>query len=138
MTCHYCGHTERPQICPQCGSDQVGGVGIGTQQAKQAFLDLFPNRRVLRMDQDTTIQVGSHLDILHSFQHGEADVLIGTQMIAKGHDFPTVTVAGILLADQLLGLTDFRAAERAFQLITQAAGRAGRGDKTGYVYIQNL
>ena len=137
LTCHYCGHTERPpQICPQCGSDQVGGVGIGTQQAEQAFLDLFPNRRVLRMDQDTTTGRLSHHDILHSFQHGEADVLIGTQMIAKGHDFPTVTVVGILLADQLLGLNDFRAAERAFQLITQAAGRAGRGDKTGYVYIQ--
>ncbi|HHX37899.1 MAG TPA: primosomal protein N' [Clostridiaceae bacterium] len=137
LTCHYCGHTERPlQFCPECGSDQMSGVGIGTQQAEAAFKKLYPERRVLRMDQDTTTGRLSHHDILTSFQKGEADVLIGTQMIAKGHDFPSVTVVGILLADQLLGLNDFRASERAFQLITQAAGRAGRGRKMGEVYIQ--
>ena len=106
LTCHYCGHERPPQICPQCGGDQVGGVGIGTQQTEQAFLVYFQQASV-RMDQDTTTGRLSHHDILHSFQHGEADVLIRTQMIAKGHDFPTVTVVGILLADRCLDSMTF-------------------------------
>lgn len=137
LICHYCGRVEiPPKICPSCSGKHISGFGTGTQQAEQALNELFPELKTIRMDQDTTTGRTSHYEILKSFRDGEADVLIGTQMIAKGHDFPNVTLVGILSADLLMGMNDFRAAERAFQLITQAAGRAGRREKPGEVYIQ--
>jgi primosomal protein N' (replication factor Y) len=137
LICHYCGRVEKaPKFCPSCGSDLIAGFGVGTQQVEQAFTELFPDNKALRMDQDTTAGRTSHIDLLSTFRAGKADVLIGTQMIAKGHDFPNVTLVGILSADLLMGQNDFRASERAFQLITQAAGRAGRKSKPGEVYIQ--
>ncbi len=138
LICHYCGRVEPvPDRCPKCGHDTFGRFGAGTQQVEELFLKAFPGRRVLRMDQDTTVGRVSHADILDRFARGESDVLIGTQMIAKGHDYPNVTVVGILSADLMLGVGDFRASERAFQLITQAAGRAGRGERNGRVFIQS-
>jgi primosomal protein N' (replication factor Y) len=137
LVCHYCGHIHPvPKTCPKCKSPRIGGFGAGTQQIEELCKKEFPDRVVLRMDQDTTTGRGSHARILEAFGKGEADVLIGTQMIAKGHDFQHVTVVGILSADLMLGISDFRSSERAFQLITQAAGRAGRGKKEGYVIIQ--
>ena len=138
LICHYCGRVEPvPDKCPKCGRETFGRFGAGTQQVEERFLKAFPGRRALRMDQDSTTGRISHADILNRFARGEADVLIGTQMIAKGHDYPNVTVAGILSADLMLGVGDFRASERAFQLITQAAGRAGRGELPGRVFIQS-
>ncbi|MEA4888425.1 MAG: primosomal protein N' [Clostridiaceae bacterium] len=137
MICHYCGRITRPpRTCPVCGSERIGRFGAGTQQVEELFNQEFAPYRALRMDQDTTVGRLSHAKLLDQFARREADVLIGTQMIAKGHDFPNVTVVGILAADLMLGLSDFRAAERAFQLITQAAGRAGRGNDAGEVLIQ--
>ncbi|MHB8963342.1 MAG: replication restart helicase PriA [Saccharofermentanales bacterium] len=136
LVCHYCGKIYRiPKICPVCRSPRIGGFGAGTQQIEEICMNEFPGRKILRMDKDTTTGRGSHARILDEFESG-ADILIGTQMIAKGHDFPTVTTVGILSADLMLGISDYRASERAFQLITQAAGRAGRGDRPGYVIIQ--
>ncbi|HEY5465867.1 MAG TPA: primosomal protein N', partial [Clostridia bacterium] len=138
MICHYCGRVESvPEKCPKCGHEAFGRFGAGTQQVEELFLKAFQGHKALRMDQDTTVGRVSHADILDRFAQGEADVLIGTQMIAKGHDYPNVTVVGILSADLMLGVADFRAGERAFQLITQAAGRAGRGDRPGQVFIQS-
>jgi primosomal protein N' (replication factor Y) len=137
LICHYCGRISRPpKTCPQCGSSRIGRFGAGTQQVEALFNQTFAPRRALRMDQDTTVGRAAHARLLDSFARGEADALVGTQMIAKGHDFPNVTVVGILSADLMLGMSDFRAAERAFQLITQAAGRAGRGEAPGRVIIQ--
>ncbi len=137
LVCHYCGHIHPvPKVCPKCRSARIGGFGAGTQQIEELCKKEFLDQRVLRMDQDTTTGRGSHARILEAFGKGEADILIGTQMIAKGHDFPNVTVVGILSADLMLGISDFRSSERAFQLITQAAGRAGRGQKEGHVVIQ--
>lgn len=137
MVCHYCGLIRPvPVKCPVCSSPRIGGFGAGTQKIEEISRNEFPDRVILRMDQDTTTGRGSHARILGQFGDGAADLLIGTQMIAKGHDFPNVTVVGILSADLMLGISDFRSSERAFQLITQAAGRAGRGDKEGYVIIQ--
>ena len=137
LICHYCGRISRPpKTCPACGSDRIGRFGAGTQQVEALFNQEFTTRTALRMDQDTTVGRTAHARILDQFARHEADALIGTQMIAKGHDFPNVTVVGILAADLMLGLSDFRASERAFQLITQAAGRAGRGDDAGEVVIQ--
>ena len=137
LACHYCGRVEPvPAVCPHCGSRAFGRFGAGTQQVEEHFRTVFPGSRTLRMDQDTTTGRTAHADILERFERREADVLIGTQMIAKGHDYPNVTVVGILAADLMLGMSDFRASERAFQLITQAAGRAGRGDRPGRVFIQ--
>lgn len=137
LQCHYCGRVENaPRRCPSCHGTNISGLGLGTQQAEEAFHRAFPGMRALRMDQDTTIARNAHHKILQSFRDRQAEVLIGTQMIAKGHDFPNVTVVGILSADQLLGQNDFRAGERAFQLMTQAAGRAGRGTDPGRVFIQ--
>lgn len=137
LICHYCGKvTRQPAACPVCGSSRIGRFGVGTQQVEETFNREFAPAKALRMDQDTTIGRTSHARLLDQFARGEADVLIGTQMIAKGHDFPNVTVSGILSADLMLGVSDFRAAERAFQLITQAAGRAGRGEAPGQVIIQ--
>ncbi len=138
LQCHYCGRTETPNnLCHHCHGKRMNAFGLGTEQVEEVFLKEFPERKILRMDQDTTIGRGSHHEIVKAFHNHEADVLLGTQMIAKGHDFPLVTVVGILGADQLLLQNDFRAKERAFQLITQAAGRAGRADKPGRVFIQS-
>lgn len=137
LICHYCGFTrEAVSNCPSCGSRYIGGFRAGTQQIEDVVKKTFPGVRVLRMDYDTTREKDSYQQILESFANGEADVLIGTQMIVKGHDFPGVTLVGILAADISLYSSHFSAAERTFQLLTQAAGRAGRGEKEGEVVIQ--
>lgn len=137
MVCHYCGHTEPlPHLCPTCGSKYLGGFGTGTQQIEAAVKKMFPKAGVLRMDADTTKAKGSHDEILSSFANQEADILVGTQMIVKGHDFPKVTLVGVLAADMSLYASDYLASERTFQLLCQAAGRAGRGDTEGEVVIQ--
>lgn len=137
LVCHYCGHQEpKPVRCPKCGSEFISGFGIGTQQVEEVVKDLFPEAGVLRMDMDTTKEKDGHEKILAAFADQEADILIGTQMIVKGHDFPNVTLVGILAADLSLYADDYRAAERTFQLLTQAAGRAGRGEEPGEVVIQ--
>ena len=124
------------KICPECGSKHIGKFKAGTELIEEETRKLFPNAFVLRMDLDTTKGKDGHADILEKFADGEADILIGTQMIVKGHDFPNVTLVGILLADMSLYSPDYMAAERSFELLTQAAGRAGRGDKKGNVIIQ--
>lgn len=137
LICHYCGYeTAAVNKCPSCGSPYVLGFKAGTQQIEQQLVKRFPGIRVLRMDADTTRQKGSYEKILTAFSEGEADVLLGTQMIVKGHDFPNVTLVGVLAADLSLNDSDYRAGERTFQLLTQAAGRAGRGTKPGRVVIQ--
>ena len=137
LVCHYCGHTEPlPTLCPACGSKYLGGFGIGTQQIESLLRKEFPQARVLRMDADTTNGKGGHEEILAAFADGKADILVGTQMIVKGHDFPNVTLVGVIAADLSLYESDFRATERTFQLLCQAAGRAGRGNKPGHVVIQ--
>lgn len=137
LVCHYCGHTElRPARCPKCGSEFLSGFGIGTQQAQEMVAKEFPQARILRMDMDTTRGKDGHEKILSAFANQEADILIGTQMIVKGHDFPNVTLVGILAADLSLFADDYRASERTFQLLVQAAGRAGRGKDPGMVVIQ--
>ena len=137
LICHYCMMVQKvPHECPDCGSKLLGKLGTGTQQLEETVKEMFPERRIIRMDQDTTASRGAHARILNAFRNKEADILLGTQMIAKGHDFPDVTVVGIISTDMLVRASDFRAGERAFQLITQASGRAGRGRKPGNVYIQ--
>ena len=137
LLCHYCGYEEpMPDKCPECGSPYISGFQAGTEQAESFLSRQFPKARILRMDADTTRTKGSYEKILSSFANEEADILIGTQMIVKGHDFPNVTLVGILLADQSLNDSDYRSAERTFQLLTQAAGRAGRGKYPGDVVIQ--
>ena len=138
MVCHYCGY-EMPSVsrCPSCGSSYIGGFRAGTQQIEDLVKREFPEARVLRMDMDTTRTKEGHEQILESFASEEADVLIGTQMIVKGHDFPNVTLVGILAADMSLYADDYRSGERTFQLLTQAAGRAGRGNRPGEVVIQS-
>lgn len=137
LVCHYCGY-ERPykKECPECGSKYVGVMKAGTQAIELLASKCFPKARILRMDMDTTKGKDGHEKILSAFADGDADILIGTQMIVKGHDFPNVTLVGILAADMSLHVSDYRAGERTFQLLTQAAGRAGRGDKKGEVIIQ--
>lgn len=137
LVCHYCGHEEREvRACPVCSSPYIGGMRAGTQQVEQHLRTVFPGARVLRMDMDTTRKKGGHADILSAFSNREADILVGTQMIVKGHDFPYVTLVGILAADMSLHAGDYRAAERTFQLLTQAEGRAGRGSRPGEAVIQ--
>ncbi|MEI4768627.1 primosomal protein N' [Psychrobacillus sp. FJAT-51614] len=137
LKCHYCGHEEPvPSICPECASEHIRFFGTGTQKVEEEIAKLFPFARVIRMDVDTTRTKGSHERILKQFGDGEADILLGTQMIAKGLDFPNITLVGVLNADTTLHLADFRAAEKTFQLMTQVSGRAGRHDKEGKVYIQ--
>lgn len=137
MVCHYCGYTERkPSVCPECGSGYISGFRAGTQQIEERVKRMFPEATVLRMDADTTRTKGSYAKILSDFAHGKADILIGTQMIVKGHDFPNVTLVGVLAADLSLSAADYRSGERTFQLLTQAAGRAGRGETPGEVVIQ--
>lgn len=137
MHCHYCGYTEAvKQICPSCGSKYLLSFKAGTQQIEELLCRQYPHARVLRMDADTTKGKQDHEKILAAFSNREADILVGTQMIVKGHDFPAVTLVGILAADLSLCAGDYRAAERTFQLLTQAAGRAGRGSSPGEVVIQ--
>ena len=136
MRCHYCGNTYPvPRTCPACGSRRIKFFGSGTQKAEQEISQM-PGVRVLRMDQDSTAAKLAHEEIISRFVKKEANVLLGTQMVAKGHDIPDVTLVGILAADSALNLPDFRASERGFALLTQAAGRAGRGDKPGRVVLQ--
>ncbi|MDO4331094.1 MAG: primosomal protein N' [Eubacteriales bacterium] len=137
LICHYCGY-EQPavKLCPQCGSRYILGFRAGTEAIEEQLLKMYPQARVLRMDADTTRTKDSYEKILASFSNQEADILVGTQMIVKGHDFPEVTLVGILAADLSLAVNDYRAGERTFQLLTQAAGRAGRGQKAGEVVIQ--
>ena len=137
LVCHYCGYEEeKNDVCPECGSRHIGEFRAGTQQIEDIVKTRFPEARVLRMDMDTTREKDGHEKILAAFANEEADVLVGTQMIVKGHDFPNVTLVGILAADMSLYADDYRAGERTFQLLAQAAGRAGRGQKKGEAVIQ--
>ena len=137
LICHYCGYeTKKPQVCPECGSPYIGGFKAGTQQIEKVVQDTFPGVRTLRMDFDTTRNKGSYEKIRASFAAHEADVLIGTQMIVKGHDFPDVTLVGVIAADLSLNADDYRCGERTFQLLCQAVGRCGRGKKPGEAVIQ--
>ncbi len=137
LVCHYCGYSmDKPVVCPECGSKFFAGFRAGTEKIEQEIKKLMPGARVLRMDADTTKNKDDYEKILSAFSAGEADVLVGTQMIVKGHDFPNVTLVGVVAADLSLYASDYRAAERTFQLITQAAGRAGRGSKAGDVVVQ--
>jgi primosomal protein N' (replication factor Y) len=137
LVCHYCGYSVPvPTVCPSCGSKYLGRFGIGTEKAEILTKKRFPQAAVLRMDSDTTSGKGGHDRILKAFAEHQADILVGTQMIVKGLDFPDVTLVGILAADMSLYAGDFRSAEHTFQLLTQAAGRAGRGNRAGEVVIQ--
>ena len=137
LICHYCGYEQNHvKICPNCGSKYISGFKAGTQKIEELVKKEFPKARILRMDFDTTRSKDSYEKILSAFANQEADILIGTQMIVKGHDFPNVTLVGVLAADLSLYVSDYHAAERTFQLLTQAAGRAGRGEKPGEVIIQ--
>lgn len=137
LRCHYCqANHSAPDSCPSCGSRYIRYFGTGTQRLEEELGKLFPVASIVRMDQDTTGAKMAHGAILHDFSSGKYDILLGTQMVAKGHDIPNVTAVGVITADGALNLPDFRAAERTFNLLTQAAGRAGRGDKPGHVVIQ--
>lgn len=137
LKCHYCNQVERfPEICPECGSDALKISGTGTQKIEQYIKEIFPDYRVERVDSDILVRKGEHIRLLERFQKGEIDILVGTQMIAKGLDNPNVTLVGVISADASFNLPDFRASERGFQLLTQVAGRAGRGEFTGRVYFQ--
>ncbi|MDE6434286.1 MAG: primosomal protein N' [Lachnospiraceae bacterium] len=137
LVCHYCGYEQkRPSNCPECGSPYIAGFGIGTQKVEEMVYKEFPEAKVLRMDMDTTRNKNAHEEILSRFANGEADVLVGTQMIVKGHDFSNVTLVGVIAADLTLFDNDYKSAERTFDLLTQAAGRAGRGSLLGEVVIQ--
>lgn len=137
LICHYCGFTTRmPKTCPRCSSTYIRQFGTGTQKVEEELCKQFPGCSAIRMDMDTTSCKNSHEEILKAFREENINVLVGTQMIAKGHDFPNVTLVGVLAADSLLNLDDYKASERTFQLITQVAGRAGRGELPGRVVIQ--
>lgn len=137
LKCHYCNQVERfPEICPECGSDALKISGTGTQKIEQYIKEIFPDYRVERVDSDILVRKGEHIRLLERFQKGDIDILVGTQMIAKGLDNPNVTLVGVISADASFNLPDFRASERGFQLLTQVAGRAGRGEFTGRVYFQ--
>ena len=135
--CHYCGYeVAAPKLCPSCNSKYIAPFKAGTQQIEELLKKSYPNARILRMDMDTTKNKNGHEAILSAFANHEADILVGTQMIVKGHDFPDVTLVGVLAADMSLYANDYRACERTFQLLTQAAGRAGRGTEKGEVFFQ--
>ncbi|MDP4105098.1 MAG: primosomal protein N' [Bacillota bacterium] len=137
MKCHYCGYEGRvPATCPECGSEHIRYFGTGTQKVEEELGKILPAARVIRMDVDTTSRKGSHERLLTDFQEGKADILLGTQMIAKGLDFPNITLVGVLSADTMLHLPDFRSSEKTFQLLTQVSGRAGRHELPGEVVIQ--
>lgn len=137
LVCHYCGYEEpEPRVCPECGSRYISGFKAGTQKIEEIVKKRFPTARTIRMDMDTTRTKDGYENILSAFSNQEADILIGTQMIVKGHDFPNVTLVGVLAADMSLYVHDYHSSERTFQLLTQAAGRAGRGEEPGEVVIQ--
>ncbi|MBO5671093.1 MAG: primosomal protein N', partial [Clostridia bacterium] len=139
LTCHYCGYRSRvPDTCPTCKSTHFHFRGYGTQMVEGELQDLSPTPRVIRMDMDTTQTKSSHEDLLGAFRAKEADVLLGTQMVTKGHDFPDVTLVGVINADASLYLDDYRASERTFAMLTQVVGRAGRADKPGTAIIQTF
>ncbi|HLQ40817.1 MAG TPA: primosomal protein N' [Tetragenococcus sp.] len=139
MRCHYCGHEEAiPHHCPECGSAKIRYYGTGTQKVQEELQAIFPQARILRMDVDTTRKKGAHEKILQQFGDQKADILLGTQMIAKGLDYPNITLVGVLNADTALNLPDFRSSEHTFQLLTQVSGRAGRAQKAGEVIIQTF
>jgi primosomal protein N' (replication factor Y) len=139
LICHYCGYsTPVPSVCPACGSEYLHYVGEGTEKLEAKIAELFPGARVARLDRDVARRRSEFLRVLSDFREGKIDILVGTQLIAKGHDFPGVTLVGVVSADIGLGLPDFRAAERTFQLVTQVAGRAGRGDAPGRVLVQTF
>ena len=137
LKCHYCSFEIRtPQVCPECGSQHIRYFGTGTQKVEEELAKIVPEARVIRMDVDTTSKKGAHEKLLKAFQEQKADILLGTQMIAKGLDFPNITLVGVLSADSSLHLPDFRASEKTFQLLTQVSGRAGRHELPGEVIIQ--
>jgi primosomal protein N' (replication factor Y) len=139
LLCHYCNYAEKvPDVCPKCNSEHLNFLGMGSEKVEDELRRAFPEARIARLDRDTVTGKRHFETILHGFRERDFDILVGTQMIAKGHDIPNVTLVGIVSADVGLGMPDFRAAERAFQLLTQAAGRAGRGDLPGYVFIQTI
>jgi len=139
LRCHYCGNSRKPpESCPHCGSKELRHQGLGTQRVESVLEERFPEARVLRMDSDTTRLRGSHAAIYETFARGEGDILLGTQMVAKGFHFPGVTLVGVISADAQLHFPDFRANERTFQLLVQVAGRAGRGERPGEVIIQTF
>lgn len=138
-TCHHCGYDrEAPSICPKCSGRRIRPFGIGTEKVEEEVRKTWETARVLRMDRDTTVKKDAHTTMLRAFKVGEADILIGTQMVAKGLDFAGVTLVGVISADTALNMPDFRASERAFQLLTQVSGRAGRGRKAGHVIVQTF
>jgi primosomal protein N' (replication factor Y) len=139
MQCHHCDHHEpAPSVCPRCGGSRIKFFGLGTERIEIETQKMFPDARILRLDRDTTSRKDAHRRILTRFRNEDADILIGTQMVAKGLDFPRVTLVGVVAADTGLNMPDFRASERAFQLLTQVAGRAGRADLPGEVVIQTF
>jgi primosomal protein N' (replication factor Y) len=139
LICHYCGYTAPiPSHCPACGSEYLHYVGEGTEKVEAKIAELFPVARVARLDRDVARRAGAYRKILSDFRDGRINILVGTQLISKGHDFPGVTLVGVVSADHGLGIPDFRAAERTFQLLTQVAGRAGRGDAPGRVLVQTF
>jgi primosomal protein N' (replication factor Y) len=139
LLCHYCGYAERvPSICPKCRSEHIYFLGVGSEKVEEELHREFPRARVTRLDRDTVTGKRQYEVILQGFRDGDFDILVGTQMIAKGHDIPNVTLVGVVSADVGLGMPDFRAAERTFQLLTQVAGRAGRGDLPGIVLVQTI
>jgi len=139
LQCHHCDYRRRvPDVCPKCAGLRLRPFGVGTEKVEDAARRLFPTARTLRMDRDTMSRKGAHAETLRAFKRGEADILIGTQMVAKGLDFPNVTLVGVVSADTALNIPDFRAPERAFQLLTQVAGRAGRGKTPGIVIVQTF
>ncbi|MGH9357328.1 MAG: replication restart helicase PriA, partial [Terriglobia bacterium] len=139
LMCHYCGYSAAPpERCPACGSEYLHYTGEGTEKIEDKLTELFPNARVERLDRDVASRPGHYLRVLTDFREGRIQILAGTQLIAKGHDFPGVTLVGVVSADLGLRLPDFRAAERTFQILTQAAGRAGRGELPGRVLVQTF
>ena len=139
MLCHYCNYAQKvPSVCQKCGSEYLNFIGTGSEKVEEELHRDFPTARIARMDRDTVSGKRHFETILHGFREGDSDILVGTQMIAKGHDIPNVTLVGVVSADVGLGLPDFRSAERTFQLLTQAAGRAGRGNLPGIVLIQTI
>lgn len=139
LRCHYCDYVLRPpEICDRCGGSNLVPEGVGTERLEEELRELLPSARILRMDRDTTQRKGAHQALLEQVEKGEVDILVGTQMVAKGHDFPGVTLVGVINADASLNFPDFRSAERTYALLSQVAGRAGRGDKPGKVLIQTF
>ncbi|MCW5939940.1 MAG: primosomal protein N' [Fimbriimonadaceae bacterium] len=139
LRCHHCGHQERvPETCPRCGGTKVAPFGVGGEKVEESVAAMFPEAKVARLDRDTVRRKGALEETLASFRSGETHILVGTQMVAKGLDFPNVTVVGVIAADLSLNVPDFRSSERTFQLLSQVAGRAGRGERPGRVFIQTL